>query len=163
MGCLSICIGLWAYVSIAPAADLPGVAPMPQDGGVSRHVGVPHIYAPSAEAVSMRWAGRRPRIARGASKELHAGDGRKCEIRRPGGCPIGSDRSLVDNYGTSKRNFDRIRPQIQEQLRAFVNGVNGFYAGIAVTFHPGGRPRVDEYMVVAFFRFFLYGWSSAGL
>jgi acyl-homoserine lactone acylase PvdQ len=67
---------------------------------------------------------------------------------------------LWDHYGTSKRYFDRNRPQIRGQIRAYVEGVNDFYAA-----HPEdipswwGKRKVDEYMVVAFARLFLYAWS----
>ena len=68
---------------------------------------------------------------------------------------------LWDHYGTSKRYFDRNRPQIRGQIRAFVKGINDFYAA-----HPAdipswwGNRKIDECMVVAFARLFLYAWST---
>jgi acyl-homoserine lactone acylase PvdQ len=67
---------------------------------------------------------------------------------------------LWDHYGTSKKYFERNRPEIRKQIRAFVKGINDFYAT-----HPEdipswwGKRKVDEYMVVAFGRLFLYSWS----
>jgi len=161
-GALSICTVVWVYVSMAAAADLPGVGADAGKTVVYRDMwGVPHIYAPSAEAglYAMGWAQAEDRPAE-LLKNFMRAMGESAKFDGPAAVQSDMIAHLWDNYGTSKRNFDKIRPQIREQLRAFVNGVNGFYAGHRADVPSWwGDRRVDEYMVVAFFRFFLYGWS----
>jgi acyl-homoserine lactone acylase PvdQ len=86
--------------------------------------------------------------------------GQSAQVDGPGQVQSDMISHLWDHYGTSKQHFDTIRPQIRELIRAYVRGVNDFYKE-----HPENMPSwwgkrsVDEYMVVAFGRYFLYGWS----
>lgn len=67
---------------------------------------------------------------------------------------------IFDHYGVAKRNWDTIPEPVQRHIYAFRDGINAFYAA-----HPGDKPawwgdrEVDEYMLVAFGRLFLYNWS----
>lgn len=159
---LSICVNALVCASFVVAAELPGSGPDVGKAVIYRDTwGVPHIYAPTVEAglYAMGWAQAEDRPEE-LLKNFMRAMGESAKFDGPMGVESDMISLLWDNYGTSKRNFDRIRPEIQEQVRAYVKGVNDFYAA-----HPGDIPswwgdrRADEYMVVAFFRFFLYGWS----
>jgi acyl-homoserine-lactone acylase len=156
------CVGVFASVSLVAAAELPGTGADTGKTVVYRDTwGVPHIYAPTLEAglYAMGWAQAQDRPVELLKNYMRA-MGESARFDGPAGVESDMIALLWDNYGTSKRNFDKIRPEIQEQVRAYVRGVNDFYAGHRedIPSFWGDRP-VDEYMVVAFFRFFLYGWS----
>jgi len=157
-----VSVAVSTLASIADAADLPGTG-----ADVGRIVvyrdtwGVPHIYAPTVEAgtYAMGWAQAEDRPEELLKNFLRA-LGESARFDGPKAVRSDTVSHLLDHYGTSKRYFERNRPEIQEQIRAFVNGINAFYAA-----HPEdipswwGKRKVDEYMVVAFGRFFLYAWS----
>jgi acyl-homoserine-lactone acylase len=159
---LTICIGVFGSAVPAAAAELPGTGADAGKTVVYRDTwGVPHIYAPTLEEglYAMGWAQAQDRPAELLKNYMRA-MGESAKFDGPAGVESDMIALLWDNYGTSKRNFDKIRPEIQEQVRAYVRGVNDFYAGHAEDIPSfWGDRRVDEYMVVAFFRFFLYGWS----
>ena len=157
--CLAL-LGL--MISLAGGADLPGTG---DDAGrtvVYRDTwGVPHIYAPTVEAgmYALGWAQAEDRPEELLKNFLRA-MGRSACFDGPGAVNSDQISLLWDHYGVSKQFFARNRPEVQAQIRAFVRGVNDFYAQ-----HPQDLPawwearQVDEHMVVAFGRFFLYGWS----
>jgi acyl-homoserine-lactone acylase len=159
---LTICIGVFGSAVPAAAAELPGTGADAGKTVVYRDTwGVPHIYAPTLEEglYAMGWAQAQDRPAELLKNYMRA-MGESAKFDGPAGVESDMIALLWDNYGTSKRNFDKIRPEIQEQVRAYVRGVNDFYAGHREDIPSfWGDRRVDEYMVVAFFRFFLYGWS----
>ncbi len=159
---LLACVGILLCASLVAAAQLPGAGDDVGKAVVYRDTwGVPHIYAPTMEAglYAMGWVQAQDRPEELLKNYMRA-MGESAKFDGPAGVQSDMISLLWDNYGTSKRNFDKIRPEIQAQVRAYVKGVNDFYAS-----HPGDIPswwgdrKVDEYMVVAFFRFFLYGWS----
>jgi acyl-homoserine-lactone acylase len=159
---LTICIGVFGSAVPAAAAELPGTGADAGKTVVYRDTwGVPHIYAPTLEEglYAMGWAQAQDRPAELLKNYMRA-MGESAKFDGPAGVESDMIALRWDNYGTSKRNFDKIRPEIQEQVRAYVRGVNDFYAGHREDIPSfWGDRRVDEYMVVAFFRFFLYGWS----
>jgi acyl-homoserine-lactone acylase len=158
----AILLGALAGISLVTAAELPGTGADVGKSVIYRDTwGVPHIYAPTVEGglYAMGWAQAEDRPEELLKNYMRA-MGESAKFDGPAGVESDMIALLWDNYGTSKRNFDRIRPEIREQIRAYARGVNDFYAAHASDMPAfwGGR-RVDEYMVVAFFRFFLYGWS----
>ena len=157
-----IYLALITLASVASPADLPGSGADSGKTVVYRDTwGVPHIYAPTVEAgmYAIGWAQAQDRPEELLKNFMRAMGESACF---DGPKAIQSDivSHLWDHYGTSKKYFDRNRPQIQEQIRAYVKGVNDFY-----TEHPEdipswwGKRKVDEYMVVSFGRMFLYAWS----
>ena len=157
-----IYLALITLASVASPADLPGSGADSGKTVVYRDTwGVPHIYAPTVEAgmYAIGWAQAQDRPEELLKNFMRAMGESACF---DGPKAIQSDivSHLWDHYGTSKKYFDRNRPQIQEQIRAYVKGVNDFY-----TEHPEdipswwGNRKVDEYMVVSFGRMFLYAWS----
>jgi len=149
-------------VSVTSAADLPGTGADSGKTVVYRDTwGVPHIYAPTVEAgmYAIGWAQAEDR-PKELLKNFMRAMGESSRFDGPGAIQNDMLSHLWDHYGTSKRYFDRNRPQIREQLRAYVKGVNDFYAT-----HPDdipswwGQREVDEFMVVSFGRMFLYAWS----
>ncbi len=157
-----IYIALLTLASIAAAADLPGTGADAGRTVVYRDTwGVPHIYAPTVEAgiYAIGWAQAQDRPEELLKNFLRA-LGQSASFDGPKAMQSDMVSHLWDHYGTSKRYFERNRPQIREQIRAFVKGINDFYAA-----NPGdipswwGERKVDEYMVVAFGRLFLYSWS----
>ena len=156
------------YAALSTLAYMAGAADRPGTGADSGKTivyrdtwGVPHIYAPTVEAgmYAMGWAQAEDRPEELLKNFLRAmGEGSRFD----GSKAIQSDTvcHLWDHYGTSQRYFDRNRPEIRGQIRAFVKGINDFYAA-----HPEdipswwGKRTVDEHMVVAFGRLFLYAWS----
>jgi len=148
--------------SFASAVELPGTGVDSGKTVVYRDTwGVPHIYAPTAEAgmYAIGWAQAEDRPEE-LLKNFMRAMGESARFDGPGAIQNDMLSHLWDHYGTSKKYFDRNRPQIREQIRAYVKGVNDFYAA-----HPDdipswwGQREVDEYMVVSFGRMFLYAWS----
>jgi len=158
-----VLVGVFAFVSVAGAADLPGTGADAGKTVVYRDTwGVPHIYAPTVEAglYAMGWAQAEDRPEQLLKNFLRA-TGESARFAGPDGVESDLLAHLWDHYGTAKRFADRIRPEVRAHLRAFVRGMNDFYAA-----HPADVPKwwgdrqVDEYMVPAFSRLFLYNWSS---
>lgn len=158
-----VSLALPMSASVLLAADVPGTGADAGRTVVYRDTwGVPHIYAPTVEAgmYAMGWAQAEDRPEELLKNFLRAMGESACF---DGPKAIQSDMvsHMWDHYGTSKRYFDRNRPQIRGQIRAYVRGINDFYAA-----HPAdipswwGKREVDEYMVVAFARLFLYAWST---
>lgn len=123
--------------------------------------GIPHIYAPTvrAGAYAMGWAQAQDRPEQLLKNYLY-GIGEASSV--DGVAAFQSDlvARLWDNYGVAKRNAKKISPEIRDILGEFVRGVNDYYA-----YHPEDRPewwegrKVDEFMVIAFARYFLNSWS----
>ena len=110
-------------VFVASAADLPGAGTDVGRTVVYRDTwGVPHIYAPTAKAgmYAIGWAQAEDRPEELLKNFLRALGESACF---DGLKAIQSDTAshLWDHYGTSKRYFDRNRPEIREQIRAFAN------------------------------------------
>jgi len=157
-----VSVAVLTLASIADAANLPGTG---KDAGrtvVYRDTwGVPHIYAPNTEtgmyAMGFSQAQDRPEEL---LKNFLRAMGQSACFDGPRAIQSDMLSHLWDHYGTSKKYFERNRPEIRKQIRAFVKGINDFYAA-----HPEdipswwGKRKVDEYMVVAFGRLFLYSWS----
>jgi len=157
-----IYLALITLASAASPADLPGSGADSGKTVVYRDTwGVPHIYTPTVEAgmYAIGWAQAQDRPEE-LLKNFKRAMGESASFDGPKAIQSDIVSHLWDHYGTSKKYFDRNRPQIQEQIRAYVKGVNDFY-----TEHPEdipswwGKRKVDEYMVVSFGRMFLYAWS----
>jgi acyl-homoserine lactone acylase PvdQ len=157
-----VSVAVLTLASIVGAANLPGTG---EDAGrtvVYRDAwGVPHIYAPTIEAgmYAMGFSQAEDRPEELLKNFLRALGQSAC-FDGPNAIQSDMLSHLWDHYGTSKKYFERNRPEIRKQIRAFVKGINDFYAT-----HPEdipswwGKRKVDEYMVVAFGRLFLYSWS----
>jgi len=149
-------------VPAASAAALPGEGDDAGKTVVYRDTwGVPHLYAPTVEAglYAMGWAQAQDRPA-ALLENLMRALGESARFEGSGGVMTDVIVRMFDHYGEAKRRADVLRPDVRTHLRAFVRGVNDFYEA-----HPddvpaywGDRP-VDEYMVIAFGRLFLYSWS----
>jgi acyl-homoserine lactone acylase PvdQ len=152
----------WACGWAAAAAELPGAG---NDAGktvVYRDTwGVPHIYAPTIEAgfYAMGWAQAedRPELL---LMNLLGALGERARVEGPGAVREDLVVRAFDHYGVAQRRADRIRPEVRSQVQAFVRGINDYYRA-----HPGDVPawwgdrQVDEFMIIAFARLFLYSWS----
>ncbi|UCG56130.1 MAG: penicillin acylase family protein [Phycisphaerales bacterium] len=159
---VGVSIAVFTMICSARPADLPGAG---QDAGktvVYRDTwGVPHIYAPTTEAgtYAMGWAQAEDRPQELLKNFLRA-MGQSARFDGPKGIQSDTVAHLWDHYGTAKRYFHKNGPETRGQICAFVRGINDFYAA-----HPEdiptwwGERKVDEYMVVAFGRLFLYSWS----
>ena len=123
--------------------------------------GIPHIYAPTAEAglYAMGWAQAEDRPA-ALLENLARALGESARFEGPDGLRQDQVIQLFDLYGTVQANASDMGPEMWGHVQAYAQGVNDFYAA-----HPGDRPEwwgerpVDEFMVVAFARLFLYNWS----
>lgn len=153
----------FALISAAGAADLPGTGADAGKTVVYRDTwGVPHIYAPTVEAgvYAQGWAQAEDRPEELLKNFLRA-IGQSARFAGPDAVQSDLVTHMWDHYGAAKRFADRIRPELRVHVRAFVRGINDFYAA-----HPDDIPewwddrQVDEYMVTAFSRLFLYNWSS---
>ena len=148
---------------VAGAADVPGTGDDAGKAVLYRDTyGVAHIYAPTVEAglYAQGWAQAEDRPA-ALLENFARAIGESARFEGRGGLREDQVMHLWDHYGVAKRNADKIRPDVHKQVGAYVQGINDFYAA-----HPQDVPewwgdrQVDEAMVVAFARFFLYGWSS---
>lgn len=144
------------------AADLPGTG---EDAGktvIYRDTwGVPHIYAPTDTAglFAQGYA-----IAQDRPEQLLinllAAIGQLSAIAGPDAVNNDLRSHQFDHYGVAQRNWDKIDPKVQNHLLAYRDGVNHFYAT-----NPESMPlwwtgrSVDEFMLIAFGRLFLYNWS----
>jgi len=154
---------VFAFAVVAGAADLPGTGADAGKTVVYRDTwGVPHIYAPTVEAglYAQGWAQADDRPEE-LLKNFMRAMGESARFEGRGAVQSDEVTHMWDHYGKAKRFADRIGPEARKHARAFVRGINDFYAA-----HPEDVPdwwgdrEVDEYMVVAFGRLFLYGWSS---
>ena len=144
------------------SADIPGTGADAGKTVIYRDTwGVPHIYAPTVEAgmYAMGWAQAEDRPTE-LLKNLLRGTGELASVEGKG--EIESDRvaHLWDLYEGSKKLADRIRPDARGAVQAFARGMNAYYAA-----HPQDVPewwgdrQIDEFMIIAFGRMFLQGWS----
>lgn len=144
------------------SAPLPGTGEDVSQTVVYRDVwGVPHIYAPDPAsgcyAMGRVQAQDRPRQL--LENFLSAMGGISAVDGESG---LRSDwvAHLWDHYGVAKQGLSRVGEAVRPCLTRFVAGINDHYA-----LHPEDLPEwwekrtVDEAMVLAFARFFLYSWS----
>ena len=154
---IALCAGI-----IVHADDLPGTGKDEGKTVIYRDTwGVAHIYAPTDEAglYAQGYAMTEDRpdqmllsiaAAIGELSKAYGGAGLQNDLRS----------HMFDHYGVAQRNWDTIEPALQRHIYAFRDGINAFY-----TAHPEDKPEwwgdkpVDEYMLVAFGRLFLYNWS----
>ncbi len=160
---LGIFTGVWVALTLLAGAEaLPGTG---QDAGktvVYRDTwGVAHIYSDTVEGglYAMGWAQAQDR-PEALLKNLARALGESARFEGPAGLQADTVAQLWDLYGTAKALSDRIRPEVRGHVQAFARGVNDWYAA-----HPEDVPewwgdrKVDEFMIVAFGRLFLYSWS----
>jgi len=146
----------------AHAADLPGTGADAGKTVVYRDTwGVPHIYAPTVEqglfAMGYAQAQDRPEEL---LKNMARGMGESGRFEGEKGVMQDLVAHLWDLYEGSKRDADKVKPELRAQVQAFTAGINAFYKA-----HPEDIPawwnrgEVDEFMVAAFGRMFLQSWS----
>lgn len=164
-------VHLRALMALALTLSLAGCtadSPLPGQGEDSGQVvvyrdswGVPHIYAPTEEAGvwAMGWTQAEDRPEE-LLKNFLRGIGEVASVEGPAGIQSDMVARLWDNYDLCRRLADQVSPQGRRLTRAFVDGVNAYYQA-----HPEDLPdwwgdrQVDEAMVHAFGRLFLYSWS----
>lgn len=123
--------------------------------------GVPHIYAPTVEdgLYAQGWAQAQDRPEQLLRNYLIA-IGEISSVDGESGLPSDLRSHLFDHYGTAQRSWEQLLPTLQNQLRAYADGINAYY-----TENPQDTPvwwqgrRVDPYMVLAFERYYLYNWA----
>ncbi len=146
----------------ARAADLPGSGDDTGKTVVYRDTfGVPHIFAPTPEAgqyaIGYATAEDRPEQL---LMNLLTGIGELASVA--GKAAVESDlrARMWDHYGVGQRKLADLGPEVLGHLKAYVKGINDFFES-----HPQDRPawwgdrKVDEAMVLAWGRLFLYNWS----
>lgn len=159
---VAVALTAMVLVSSVFAEDLPGTGKDKGKTVVYRDTwGIPHIYAPTDEAglFAQGYA-----VAQDRPEQLIlnilAGVGQLAAVAGPGAVDNDLRSYMFDHYGVSKRKFDTINPVVQGHVRAYRDGINHFYAT-----NPDKAPvywkgrEVDEYMLIAFGRLFLYNWS----
>ncbi|HEC02668.1 MAG TPA: hypothetical protein ENI81_03935, partial [Phycisphaerales bacterium] len=127
---LSVFVTVSVCAFAAAAAERPGTGPDKDKIVVYRDTwGVPHIYAPTVEGglYAMGWAQAQDRPEEMLKNFMRA-MGQSATFDGPGAVQSDLVSHLWDHYGTSKRNFLKIRPDIRRQIRAYVEGINDFYA-----------------------------------
>jgi acyl-homoserine lactone acylase PvdQ len=123
-----VSVAVLTLASIVGAANLPGTG---EDAGrtvVYRDAwGVPHIYAPTIEAgmYAMGFSQAEDRPEELLKNFLRALGQSAC-FDGPNAIQSDMLSHLWDHYGTSKKYFERNRPEIRKQIRAFVKGINDF-------------------------------------
>ncbi len=164
VGVIALAIAALALCSTqsAMAGDIPGTG---KDAGktvVYRDTwGVPHIFAPTVEAgaYAIGWAQAEDRPEELLKNFLRA-MGEDAKVEGPAWIKSDLVMRAWRNYEVSKENAHRIRPEVRKMQQACVRGINDYYAA-----HPEDVPewwgtrKVDEYMMIAFGRLFLYNWS----
>lgn len=145
-----------------PAAQLPGAGDDAGKTVIYRDTwGIPHIYAPTVEAgaYAMGWAQAEDRPQE-LLKNFLRGMGEIAKVEGPASVPSDLAMHLWNNYEVSRKNAHRVHGDVRRMQQAFVQGVNDYYAA-----HPEDVPewwgdrKVDEFMLTAFGRLFLYNWS----
>ncbi|GAB4242200.1 MAG: acylase [Acidobacteriota bacterium] len=153
---------LLGTLGCASRPPLPGEGPDRGRTVIYRDTwGVPHIYAPSVEAGSyaMGWAQAEDRPEELLKNFLRA-KGESAAVDGPEALQTDLVARLWDHYGVARRNLERVSDRARRILQAYVRGVNDYYRA-----HPEDVPpwwsnrEVDEAMVIAFARLFLYSWS----
>jgi acyl-homoserine-lactone acylase len=122
--------------------------------------GVPHIYAPSAEAgmYAMGYCQAQDRLEE-LLKNYMRGMGEVCAA-------VGQSEFMGDlqsrvwrHYEIARKNYGRIRPEVRRHIGAFVAGINDYLASHQSEIPSWwGERKVDIYMPVAHARYFLWGW-----
>ena len=151
-----------ALAASVHAADLPGTGADEGKTVVYRDTwGVPHIYAPTVEqglfAMGYAQAQDRPEEL---LKNMARGMGESGRFEGEKAVMQDLVAHLWDLYEGSKRDADKVSPQLRAHVQAFTAGINAFYKA-----HPEDVPawwnrgEVDEFMVAAFGRMFLQSWS----
>jgi acyl-homoserine lactone acylase PvdQ len=144
------------------AADVPGTGDDVGKTVVYRDTwGVPHIYAPTVEAgaYAIGWTQAEDRPEELLKNFLRA-MGEIASVEGSGSMKLDLAMKLWNNYEVSKQNAHTIRPEVRKLHHAFVQGINDYYEA-----HPQDIPKwwgdrkVDEAMMIAFGRLFLYNWS----
>lgn len=163
----------WIRLGLAPVAvsmlcaaaygaGLPGTGPDVGKTVVYRDTwGVPHIYAATDEdgLYAMGWAQAEDRPEE-MLKNFARAMGESARFAGADALEEDQVALLWELYEGVKRGADTIRPEVRRHIQAFTQGVIDFYAE-----HPEDVPEwwgdrvVDEFMVVAFARLFLYSWS----
>ncbi len=123
--------------------------------------GIPHIYAPdeASGCYAMGWAQAEDRPEQ-LLKNFKAALGESAEVEGVDAFESDVIVRLFDHYGVSQQGLKRVGDAVRPCLTAFVAGINDFYRG-----HPEdlpawwGQRAVNEAMVLAFARLFLYSWS----
>ncbi len=123
--------------------------------------GIPHIYAPdeASGCYAMGWAQAEDRPEQ-LLKNFKAALGESAEVDGEDAFESDVIVRLFDHYGVSQQGLKRVGDAVRPCLTAFVAGINDFYRG-----HPEdlpawwGQRAVNEAMVLAFARLFLYSWS----
>ena len=93
-------------------------------------------------------------------KNLLLAIGEFASIAGPAAVQSDTRSHMWDHYGVAKRRAGEMGDQARQTNRAYARGVNDYYAA-----HPEdlpqwwGQRKVDEFMIVAFGRLFLYNWS----
>lgn len=163
MSCV-LCVLVMAAIvpSSAMASDTPGTGDDVGKTVIYRDTwGVPHIYAPTREAgaYAIGWAQAQDRPEE-LLKNFLRGTGEIARVEGPTSIKSDLAMHLWNNYEVSKQGLDRINPDLRKLQQAYVQGVNDYYAK-----HPEdvpqwwGNRKVDEAMLIAFGRLFLYNWS----
>jgi len=123
--------------------------------------GVPHIYAPTVEQglYAMGWAQAEDRPEQLLQNILIA-IGEISTIAGPDQVQTDLRSHMFDHYGVAKRKWDTIPAPVQTDIKAFARGMNAYFAAHAEA-KPAwwGDRQIDEFMIVAFGRLFLYNWS----
>lgn len=159
---LTLLVAVVACTTVAAQGEVPGAGDDAGKTVIYRDTwGVPHIYAPTVEAglYAMGWAQAYDRPTQLLENFAQA-MGMTAKYQGPGAVQENMVVRMFDHYGVAKANMDKIRPEVRGHITAFVKGINDFYAA-----HPEdvpgwwGNRQVDDAMVVAFGRIFLYTWS----
>jgi acyl-homoserine lactone acylase PvdQ len=159
--------GIFALILVTTCAeeegpDLPGSGVDQGKTVVYRDTwGVPHIYAPTAEAgaYAMGWAQAEDRPEE-LLKNFLRGMGEIASVE--GSSSVQSDlmAKLWDNYGTVEKYIGRLSPRSRAMGNAFVRGASDYYDTFPEDLPDWWGERIlDEKMLHAFARFFLNSWS----
>lgn len=157
-----LAVSLWSAAA-GLAQELPGTGADAGQTVVYRDTwGIAHIYAPTAEAglYAMGWA-QTEDMPEQLLQNYLLGMGELASAVGKGALREDQASRIFDHYGTAKRLADEeLSPELRGHLEAYVAGVRDYFGA-----HPDKLPgwwgdrAFDIYMVIAFGRIFLYGWS----
>ena len=122
--------------------------------------GVPHIYAPSAEAglYAMGYCQTQDRLEE-LLKNYMRGLGEVCAAVGQGEFTGDLQSRVWRHYEIAKKNYGRIRPEVRRHIEAFVAGINDYLESHKSEIPAWwGDRKVDVYMPVAHSRYFMWGW-----
>ncbi len=123
--------------------------------------GIPHIYAPDADSgcYAMGWAQAADRPEE-LLKNFLRGMGEVARVEGERGYQSDLLARTWDNYGVARENVGRIDGPVRSCLQAYAAGINAFYGANPADLPAWwGERQVDEFMVIAFGRYFLNSWS----